>query len=184
VVWNAVVPGTGPLSKVLPAMLPFFALGMLAALWGRGRTLSPLAVQRLLAVAFLGVVGNVALQVVAPQVSPAAHNLPAGVGFAALIAAAAGSDGLRALRWRPLAGLGTISYGVYLWHVPVLWWLRGQGLLPLDPVLALPVLLVPTVLMAFASWRFVERPVMDWARSRPARETAPRRAAGPRFPRG
>ena len=30
----------------------------------------------------------------------------------------------------PLRGLGTISYGLYLWHLPVLLWLRFTGLLP------------------------------------------------------
>ena len=44
---------------------------------------------------------------------------------------------------RVLAGMGTISYGFYLWHVPVLVFLRGHGLLPLDPVLGPLVALVP-----------------------------------------
>jgi peptidoglycan/LPS O-acetylase OafA/YrhL len=175
VAWNAAVPSVGPLSKVLPALLPFFALGMLAALWTRERTLSAGAARWLLAAGLLAVAGNVALHALDLRLSAASHNLPAGVGFAAIVAAAGVGEGLNVLRLRPLVALGTVSYGVYLWHVPMLWWLRGEGLLPLHPVLALPVVLVPTLLLATASWRFVERPMIELARSRRPRRTAVRR---------
>lgn len=83
----------------------------------------------------------------------------------------------RALSWTPLARVGTVSYGLYLWHVPVHWWLRGRGLLPLDPLPALPVVLAPSLLLAALSWAWIERPAIAWARRAPA---ADRWARAPR----
>jgi len=64
----------------------------------------------------------------------------------------------RAIAWRPLAWLGTISYGVYLWHWPVIVYLTPDRAhirgLPLD---ALRV--VVTLAVAIASFRFVEQPI-------------------------
>lgn len=31
------------------------------------------------------------------------------------------------LEWAPLRYAGLISYSVYLWHVPVIWWLNERG---------------------------------------------------------
>ena len=63
------------------------------------------------------------------------------------------------LGWAPFAYLGRISYGLYLWHWPVLLWLRrvhpGIGTLPLV-VLGMAI----TLAVAAASYRFVERPVI------------------------
>ena len=78
----------------------------------------------------------------------------------------------RLLRSRPLALVGLWSYGVYLWHVPLLLWLRGHGLLPADGWGALAVVTPPTLLVAAASWRFLERPAQDWARRVAARRAA------------
>ena len=63
---------------------------------------------------------------------PAVRDLPAAAGFALVIAAVAAGRGpvLRGLAWRPLAGAGIVSYGLYLWHLPVLLAVREAGLLP------------------------------------------------------
>ena len=57
------------------------------------------------------------------------RDLPAALGFAAVVAAVAARPPA-VLSRAPLRGLGTISYGLYLWHLPVLLWLRFEGLMP------------------------------------------------------
>jgi len=70
---------------------------------------------------------------------------------------------LRALRW-----LGSRSYGLYLWHGPLLWAMRDHFGMPWQGVslLGVPV----SLLVAEASWRFVESP---WRRHNPL--SAPKR---------
>jgi peptidoglycan/LPS O-acetylase OafA/YrhL len=64
----------------------------------------------------------------------------------------------RALAWPPLHFIGTISYGIYLWHWPVIVYLSGTrtGLpgLPLDLVR-----IAVTLALATASYYMVERPI-------------------------
>lgn len=64
----------------------------------------------------------------------------------------------RGLAWRPLHFIGTISYGIYLWHWPVIVYLNGArtGLStwPLDILRVVVTLLVST-----ASYYLVERPI-------------------------
>jgi peptidoglycan/LPS O-acetylase OafA/YrhL len=64
----------------------------------------------------------------------------------------------RGLAWRPLHFIGTISYGIYLWHWPVIVYLNGArtGLSswPLD-LLRVGV----TLLLSTASYYLVERPI-------------------------
>ena len=64
----------------------------------------------------------------------------------------------RALAWHPLHFIGTISYGIYLWHWPVIVYLNGTrtGLStwPLD-VLRIAV----TLAVSTASYYLVERPI-------------------------
>ena len=64
----------------------------------------------------------------------------------------------RGLAWRPLHFLGTISYGIYLWHWPVIVYINGErtGLStwPLDIVRV-----VVTLALSTASYYLVERPI-------------------------
>jgi peptidoglycan/LPS O-acetylase OafA/YrhL len=59
------------------------------------------------------------------------------------------------LAWRPLRWIGSISYGLYLAH-PLLF--------NAFPAVPRPVLAIVAVLVAGASARWLERPVMRWAR--------------------
>lgn len=179
-IWNWVVGLSGgalPLTKVLPAMLPFFAIGMIAATLFERKPLEPRGARRLglLAVTALGV--QAVFEWLMPGAASVLHDLPVAVAFAAVVAIAASAHCPRLLRWRPLTATGTISYGLYLWHVPVLWWLRARGLLPLDPLAAAPIVIVPSVLIASLSWIWIERPGIAWAkrRSRATSVTTPER---------
>ena len=90
-------------------------------------------------------------------------------GCAAIVIAAARVDGplARALSWRPLARLGLISYGVYLFHWPIFLWLTADrtGLAPV-PLLALRLLLTLTI--SILSFVLVEQPILRGRRVRGA----------------
>ena len=86
-------------------------------------------------------------------------DLPAAAGFAAVIAVVATRPpGL--LASVPMRTLGGLSYGVYLWHMPVLEALRLHGAFPKRAAEALPAVLGPTLVLAALSWWLVERPVL------------------------
>jgi len=57
---------------------------------------------------------------------------------------------------RPLAVLGTVSYGAYLWNYPLTLWFRPWGAAGALLAFAL------TLAAAAASWWLVERPVARW----------------------
>ena len=155
-------------SKTLAAMLPYFALGMLAALALHGRTPSVRRARAMIAggrrARRLRRVRKAAVPASGVDADDAlldrCRDVPSGVGFALIIAAAARAPHGRVLGNRVLAGMGTISYGFYLWHVPVLVFLRGHGLLPLDPVLGTLVALGPALAVSALSWVAVERPII------------------------
>lgn len=69
-----------------------------------------------------------------------------------------------ALAWGPLAAVGRISYGLYLWHHAVAWlpnpWLLGN----LDPVSHFVFRVTLSFLLAGASWFAIERPALRWKR--------------------
>jgi peptidoglycan/LPS O-acetylase OafA/YrhL len=69
----------------------------------------------------------------------------------------------RILGMRPLRWLGVRSYGIYLWHYPIIVLAAHAALQRFDlPRASLQVLL--TVVVAAASWRFVEEPILRGAR--------------------
>jgi hypothetical protein len=82
---------------------------------------------------------------------------------AAVIAAVAcpGSVVGLALGWRPLRWIGVRSYGIYLWHFPVIVLTTPPNTAEDLPRAALQV--AATVTLAAMSWRFVEEPVRHGA---------------------
>jgi peptidoglycan/LPS O-acetylase OafA/YrhL len=75
---------------------------------------------------------------------------------------------VRVLASRPLQWSGLISYGVFLWNEPLVWWLNRQGATlsgPLGFLLALAATVVLAAVLALVSWRLVERPALSLKRS-------------------
>jgi peptidoglycan/LPS O-acetylase OafA/YrhL len=66
----------------------------------------------------------------------------------------------RLLTWRPIVFLGLISYSTYLWHQPLFAFLRVYSLRQPESW-QFGLLIVPTLLLAWLSWRFVEAPFRD-----------------------
>lgn len=63
----------------------------------------------------------------------------------------------------PFAYLGTISYGLYLWHLPVIKTIHtyfGH----VEPAVAFSIVLVVTLILSSMSWHYFEKPIL--ARSR------------------
>lgn len=69
--------------------------------------------------------------------------------------AAEGSFVTTLLSWRPLVYLGTISYSLYLWHWPVILWLRANGPTSIGANRALATVL--SLALAVASHRTLEQ---------------------------
>jgi peptidoglycan/LPS O-acetylase OafA/YrhL len=104
----------------------------------------------------------------APGTSMVKELLYAAVGFLVVLpVAVAGGTLPRSLRWlgsRPMMALGTLSYGIYLWHEGVLHIYRDIFDLPdftgsLPPALAATV--AGSVLAAAISYVLVERPALS-----------------------
>jgi acetyltransferase len=172
-------------AKTLGAYIGVFAIGMLAALLverrGRPLTASSSALCMLLGIVL--VITRAAWtesHVLADPVTRAAVRAPlSAVGFALMIVAAAVGTGAAVgwLRWRPLAYAGLVSYGIYLWHVPVILVLRERGALPTALAPRMATVLAVTVAIAALSWHWIEKPVLARARNR--RRRAPVAARQP-----
>jgi peptidoglycan/LPS O-acetylase OafA/YrhL len=91
-------------------------------------------------------------------------------GFSAVmpVAGAAliiGSGRVSILEARPLVGIGLISYSLYLWHWPILAFIRYNLLGPPGGALQILVVLL-SFFLAYLSWRYIEQP---FRKARPAR---------------
>ncbi|HWE82521.1 MAG TPA: acyltransferase family protein [Gaiellaceae bacterium] len=79
----------------------------------------------------------------------------------------------RVLGARPLRFVGVRSYGIYLWHMPVIALTTPAGAHRVD-LLRAALQVAATILLASASWRFLEEPIrrrtfgVDWRRRRAA----------------
>src|SRR5215208_1392746 len=174
-VWNALTYGgawTDVSEKTLPAYAGHFALGMLVALWveSRGGRITAAWTGVLAAAGVCTVVASgwwYETPGLLPDTRALVLKLPAAIGFALLVAAAAAGRGpvVRALSARPLAWAGVVSYGVYLWHLPLIiignelaWW-------PETIVPRLAVVAAAALAAGWVSWVVVERPAMRLSRS-------------------
>jgi len=175
--------------------VPLFAAGMFVAVATHGRTVS--------ARTAAGLIGGGALLVVAGATVESAASLeagplrlavcdtPAALGFALIVAALVAAPlRARTLTAAPMLFAGAISYGLYLWHFPVIYGLREAGAWPSALVPAMLLTLAIAGLLASLSWFAVEKPVLAWAHRRrgssasassapPLRPDAPRAAAQP-----
>jgi peptidoglycan/LPS O-acetylase OafA/YrhL len=98
------------------------------------------------------------------------------VGCAALAAVIAIAADDSVLGWRPLVGIGQISYSVYLWHQPAV--REIDRLLPELPQLAaLAAYVTVTFALAYASYRWIEQPFRRSRALRGASGSKPRTAA-------
>lgn len=103
-----------------------------------------------------------------------ADFLPA-LAFAVLLtlASIAPRGLLRALTWPRVRWLGDVSYGVFLWHLPLVLLVRHTRLLheksDLGFVVLCAIVLPTSLLIGWLSRRYVEEPVILWARRRTRR---------------
>jgi len=67
------------------------------------------------------------------------------------------------LGWRPVAYFGVISYSVYLWHLPIIFWLRSHNLTMSGrpgAVVTVPLVFLVTIALSSLTYRYVEAPAM------------------------
>jgi len=103
------------------------------------------------------------------------------IATAAVVAAVACPGSLvgSALGWRPLRWIGVRSYGIYLWHYPVIVLTTPANTTESLPRVAAQV--AATIALAALSWRYVEEPIRRGALERAWRRVRARRltALGP-----
>ena len=135
-------------------------LGGMLTIGGVPRIGNRIAAEGLAVVGLLGIAVAVHLYTSAIRYPGTAAMLPC-MATAALLATGSGPRPAlvnRMLSWPPLVFVGLISYSLYLWHQPLLVFANYYYIAPLRPA-ATAALLVATLLVATASWRFIERPV-------------------------
>jgi peptidoglycan/LPS O-acetylase OafA/YrhL len=163
--WNALAQAqewSDIAEKSLPAYAGHFAAGMLAALWVEARR-APLGPRATAALAAAGLALVAAsgwwyeTPAIAPDVRAVVLKLPAALGFALIVAAAAAGRGAAVawLRARPLAWAGVVSYGVYLWHLPLILLGNHLGLLPQPLPARLAIVTAAALVAGWASWTLV-----------------------------
>lgn len=133
--------------------------GVLAAMWqgqisGRigARTRGALAMAGLLLV--LGGLAFIPADMAWPS---AVAAVPVGGTLLVLLFGNPAFLASRLLGLAPLVGIGLVSYSAYLWHQPILGFLRVAGHAPVSMMASLGVV-VASLLLAWASWKWVEQP--------------------------
>lgn len=160
----------------LPSYLGAFAAGILAATVEPQRGLTPFI---FVLAGTVAVVGN-AVWHSGGGTGVAGHaiaDLPGSLGFAAIVWGIAARPG-RLLSSPPLRVLGTLSFGVYLWHMPVMYALQLHDRFPERFLPAIAWVLPFTFALATLSWFLIEKPVIAWS----GRALAPNRPPAPAEP--
>ena len=185
---NAVVGNAPRLLEQFPGYLGHFAFGMSAA-YLFVRTFRRLDSRLARNAEALQIVALVLLLVAMIGYGSTPRGMPVGIyaryladllppfAFAALMLATtlAGPRGQWAMANRFARWIGDVSYGVFLWHFPLilffshtLGWVTGRGN---GPFLLLVLLVLPgAFLFGWLSRRFIEEPAIAWARARAPRD--------------
>ena len=175
----------------LPGMLDEFALGLLLARFVRsrlgrdvlGRLRSHASLRNaLVAAAVLGWWGVLSLQQrfdywEEPAMAVFFRTAVAGCAALTVLLLCAARLAREGAPARLSLYLGKLSFGLYLWHVPVLFLLGRHT--EMEPLHALPVAIALATGLAALTWHLVEQPLLRrWSDSRPA----PAAARGIRHP--
>ena len=157
---------------------------MLAMAWPVGRTIRPGKKGRVVA----DVAGSAGLAVIGVMIWRVGENSAfayhgglvllsvATVGVVASTACPGTAVGL-ALGWAPLRWIGARSYGIYLWHYPVIVLTTPANSKP--DLLKAALQIAAAIGLAALSWRFIEEPIRHgaierlWARARAAGSWTP-----------
>jgi peptidoglycan/LPS O-acetylase OafA/YrhL len=182
----------GSAVNYLPAFLDWFALGMLLAVLHEGRErgfalprwFQALANSTLACWLLAAQLYWVSIQLditgdffASPGKTLARFGLNGASAFLLLLPAVLGrrpGRALRALDTRPLVFLGTISYGIYLWH-PIVLRVAARADVQFTSGSLLLFTLGTTIPIAYASYRIVESPAMRAERRYERRHPSRRR---------
>lgn len=159
-VWAAIIVNNSPSSAFY--LLPFRAwellLGSLLALQAKPREVSRFSTEAMGLVGLGLIFGSVLLCTEKTMFPWAA--LPSCLGTALIILS--NQNGLnmagRLLSLRPMVFVGLISYSLYLWHWPIISFMRYSEFVAFTPLVATGCLAVAFIL-AVLSWKFIETPV-------------------------
>lgn len=92
---------------------------------------------------------------------------------ALLITAVLAGRRVRLLASRPLVWLGRRSYGFYLWHYPVAYYLDANHLMQASWELRIVVIVPVSLALTVASWRWIEQPALKkWRWNREGAESS------------
>lgn len=168
-------------SVLLPAKADSFALGLLVALAARSGGAIPRAGLALLALAAPPFALYALFPGSVPQsawVGALGDTALSGFWAAALLASLSLPKGTLPLL-KPLVGCGTVAYGAFLFHSPLMalinWTQYSEPFMSLwyplagerwKEELTVVVSLVATFALAWLSWRLFERPIVRWGRKR------------------
>jgi peptidoglycan/LPS O-acetylase OafA/YrhL len=194
------VPGWGPgfgwvndwhsvLERSFWVQADLFAFGMFLAVLTiaveDGRVRLPRGWWPLTAFAFVVVAGGTAVAFERAAINQYVYDslMALACGLFLSLVVLAGLDGQRRpflLSWleaRPIAWVGVVSYSLFLWHEPLIWWLRDRGLLASGIGVGsflVNLVIVVTVSLALSAltYRMVELPALRRKARTPTRDEA------------
>jgi peptidoglycan/LPS O-acetylase OafA/YrhL len=165
--WAHTAGAPRTLTTSLLSQAPYFAIGMATAVLCLNRSPPPWLPLAGIALVAADAVWHVNTYA---EIEYSIRDIPAGVGFALIVASPP-----RLFDLLPFRVLGRLSYGLYLWHFPVIVWMRLNNMWPEQGlVIDALVVFVPTLALATLSWALIERPAIAWSHRKPGRRAAVR----------